>query len=491
MTIVPGYCQPIPASTPVLDAATVSSKEPDMPIGFFALKEIYNSNPSNLISLNFAKIDIQNIFLILADHCKCEVSIGQIDENLSIGVNVKNIPWEKFYDIFLHINKLKGYKKDVGIRIEPPPFDSRKNPQTEKPIDDLKAVYADDKCGYVDHAGHFVIPLQFDTRNIDGEVCVDFSDGLAAVKLGHKYGYIDRTGKIAIPEQFDKAWSFFNGFAWVRVADQYSYINKTGQVVILPQRFDDFIWSYNNGLGWFRVENTYGYIDKNGRISPMVKVIRHTQPNLKMVLNTFDCQQIEKVPDYFGGLNPNSIYFLCITNLDNKRPEYPVLMGNKQSLDQSKKEWDHAMEEWKHATNEWENTFIYQEGCMDSRHIRYIAFLNGEVKLVSNKSELKAIVSPIESPEEALSYLLASTGESALYDINIKPRYTYFVDTIQDTHVTAVNDNEYLINLYKTNYCGCGNKETYEKVYKIKMNGDIEEVSKNLVFLDDEEACVD
>jgi hypothetical protein len=60
-----------------------------------------------------------------------------------------------------------------------------------------------DKWGFINTSGNFVIPAQFDDAN-------SFSEGLAAVKVGDKWGYIDKTGQLKIKPQFDNALYFYN-----------------------------------------------------------------------------------------------------------------------------------------------------------------------------------------------------------------------------------------------------------------------------------------
>lgn len=85
------------------------------------------------------------------------------------------------------------------------------NEKEDTPSTDiLFSVQLDEKWGYIDSTGKFVIRPQFDDA-------YNFSDnGLALVQMGDKWGYIDKTGSYVIESQFDRAAPFLeNGLARV------------------------------------------------------------------------------------------------------------------------------------------------------------------------------------------------------------------------------------------------------------------------------------
>ena len=135
----------------------------------------------------------------------------------------------------------------------------------------LARVSKDDKVGYVDQTGRWVIEARFDEAE-------DFKEGLAAVKVAvkvddtvkPKFGFIDKTGKMVIEPQFSEASSFSEGLAAVTInsMDQDGYIDKTGKVVIAPQ-FDD-AHSFSDGLAKVVMRgekfiDKAGFIDKSGK----------------------------------------------------------------------------------------------------------------------------------------------------------------------------------------------------------------------------------
>jgi hypothetical protein len=56
------------------------------------------------------------------------------------------------------------------------------------------------------------------------------------VKLDNKFGFIDQTGQFVIAPQFNYALNFTNGLALVYTEGKAGYINKTGQYIWPPTR---------------------------------------------------------------------------------------------------------------------------------------------------------------------------------------------------------------------------------------------------------------
>ncbi len=141
----------------------------------------------------------------------------------------------------------------------------------------LAAVHIDERWGFIDATGKFVIKPQFSHVG-------RFSNGLApAIQPGSKcpgqyrdqYGYIDRTGKFVIKPQFDDAVSFAEGLAAVKVGEklqgggQWGYIDTSGEFVIKPQ-FEDTLGAvsdFSEGLAAVTVpDSRFGYNGKAGYI---------------------------------------------------------------------------------------------------------------------------------------------------------------------------------------------------------------------------------
>src|SRR5580698_4730030 len=74
----------------------------------------------------------------------------------------------------------------------------------------LRPEQQNGKWGYVDSAGTFLIPPQFDST-------VNFSEGVAAVELNGRFGYINVDAHFVIDPKYFRAAPFKDGFAWVVV----------------------------------------------------------------------------------------------------------------------------------------------------------------------------------------------------------------------------------------------------------------------------------
>ena len=127
-----------------------------------------------------------------------------------------------------------------------------------------------DKHGFIDKNGNLVIPFMFE-HNIDGTYLYQgFSNGLAAVCIDDKFGYINTDGDFVIEPKFYFAGRFNDGIALVIVDGLYGYIDLNGNYIIEPKFAHAS--SFQNGFAFVRMpgnddyENTGGYalINKTG-----------------------------------------------------------------------------------------------------------------------------------------------------------------------------------------------------------------------------------
>ena len=136
--------------------------------------------------------------------------------------------------------------------------------------------------------------------------------------------------------------------------------------------------------------------------------------------------------------------------------------------------------------------FITHLGGLSRSYIRYVVFQNGEYRLIKTEDEFRNVYAPIESPEEALSYVLAVTRYSAAYGMEYDPSMEYEVGTLEDTHVTAASDG-YTLHLYYHQFYGCGPHWTSAVDVHVSFEGAIKEIAQRQVFRDPslDELCVD
>jgi len=95
----------------------------------------------------------------------------------------------------------------------------------------------DEKWGFLDKSGAFVIAPQFDWVS-------DFSEDLAAVMVGNKYGFINETGAIVIKPLYTDFGDFSEGLARVKVGGVT--VSRTGSTI---RKHSDNNWRYIDKFG--------------------------------------------------------------------------------------------------------------------------------------------------------------------------------------------------------------------------------------------------
>jgi hypothetical protein len=205
--------------------------------------------------------------------------------------------------------------------------------------------------------------------------------------------------------------------------------------------------------------------------------VNHEPPNLAVSTDVFSdvtplvnfgCNEIQTPPGLIGGLEPS--YPIAICTL-----QYTPGEGTEELA----------------AEIEGEQYFYYTGGLFGT-YIRYIIYQNGEFVLLKTEEDLRKSFAPIESPEEALSYVLAAKHLSAYYGIQYDPAYKYEVDRIEDTYVAPDTDG-YLVHLFHDQAFGCGPHWISEVDVHVSVDGNIEERSSRQLFRnpDLDDVCFD
>ncbi|MEP7135356.1 MAG: hypothetical protein ABI904_10530 [Chloroflexota bacterium] len=207
------------------------------------------------------------------------------------------------------------------------------------------------------------------------------------------------------------------------------------------------------------------------------KFINHSPPSLTVSSDAFNegeiivamgCDEIQAPSSQIGGLNPSYPIAICAIgyNLGEGSEELRAEIDSQQ--------------------------FFYYTGGLVGNYVRYIIQQNGEFVLLRTEADFRKVVAPIESPDEALSYVLAVRNLSAYYGLHYDPAYEYEVDTVEDTYVTS-EAGGYLVHLFHDRVFGCGPHWTSEVDVRVTVEGNVEEAASKPIFRDPnmDELCVD
>lgn len=161
-----------------------------------------------------------------------------------------------------------------------------------------------DKWGYIDIDGNFVIQPQYekcyeftedgvaavyDSKNRQfffvsangGRVVTDikdfklidrmgfslenFSDGLIPVKHNDKFGYMNSEGKLVIPAKYDEVQGFGSGHAAVKLGKRVLVVNKTGEETPLDANIV-LVRKFVENLAPFESDGKFGFLDPTGKV---------------------------------------------------------------------------------------------------------------------------------------------------------------------------------------------------------------------------------
>ncbi|MGJ5814145.1 WG repeat-containing protein [Paludibaculum fermentans] len=131
--------------------------------------------------------------------------------------------------------------------------------------DPLYRIVKDGRAGFIDAAGHVVIPPTLPVIDEGGQA---FEDGL--LSLGMAEGpFLTTNGQRVLDNHFYRIWSFSEGLAAAMETpgSMWGYIDRTGKFAI-PPKFPSYpkgvVSSFSEGLAAVEVEGKLGYIDRTG-----------------------------------------------------------------------------------------------------------------------------------------------------------------------------------------------------------------------------------
>ncbi|MCQ2286202.1 MAG: WG repeat-containing protein [Bacteroidales bacterium] len=183
-------------------------------------------------------------------------------------------------------------------------LNSLKSNDYEKVDMELIPVFKNEKWGYVDQKGTYVINPQFERATY-------FSEGLALVSNNKgDIGYINKKGEFVINAKYKRGTNFKEGLAFVVAEGEApTCINKKGEVIFTLTQAEG-VMEFKEGLAAFYThdedgEKLFGFVDSKGRIAinPQFKDVSFFCDGLAMVKNSEDeCGFINKKGNYV--INP-------------------------------------------------------------------------------------------------------------------------------------------------------------------------------------------
>lgn len=194
--------------------------------------------------------------------------------------------------------------------------------------------------------------------------------------------------------------------------------------------------------------------------STQENIIEHPAPDLKMDNSYFSGQ---------GCFNE-----LSCSPGDFQQPDPPVTMIRKPSdlLGGLTPAYPLAEGSTVLYRDEEEIPAVYVNRCMRYQYIRYLVRVDDETRLVDSLESMAQLYAPIDSPEEALSYAIAVSGYSALYDIDAIKRPKFYTSPVEETFVREI-DGGYLVHLFNTYLCGCGPHITRSVDVTVTVDGSV------------------
>lgn len=179
------------------------------------------------------------------------------------------------------------------------------------------------------------------------------------------------------------------------------------------------------------------------QFNPFKPVTEYSEPELKIdnhyfadlgCFNSPDClpQDLRNIEPPIGSIfEPSNL-------LGGLNPELPHAITSTVIFDREK-----------------EIPALYVKRCMGQFYYRYLVNVDGEIRLIDSADGMADLFAPIENEDEALSYAIAVTGLSALYDLDLHPFYKRYTKPLVESH-SRYDGEKFTVLLYDTFLCGCG-----------------------------------
>ncbi|PLX06950.1 MAG: hypothetical protein C0596_12480 [Marinilabiliales bacterium] len=141
---------------------------------------------------------------------------------------------------------------------------------------------------------------------------------------------------------------------------------------------------------------------------------------------------------------------------------------------------------------DYEGDCLNFSGGMMPLCVNILIFKGGEYNIIDSKDELRETFAPIESEEEALSYVCAYTNTYPMYEFDLPFRYRRYVWKLYKSHAKKV-EGGYEVLTYDYQTFGCGPHNHYSIVSFVDFNGNVSLLKQKKVYADplEDGLCVD
>jgi hypothetical protein len=123
---------------------------------------------------------------------------------------------------------------------------------------------------------------------------------------------------------------------------------------------------------------------------------------------------------------------------------------------------------------------------------RYVVASEGKVTLIRSEAELVARFAPVETPEEALAFVLATSPARALTEVVVPPGAKRYVASIEPTSVETTPEG-FRVRVFDVRVCGCGPHDWEAIDVLVTRAGRVHEIGRERIYAEPElrGACVD
>jgi len=209
------------------------------------------------------------------------------------------------------------------------------------------------------------------------------------------------------------------------------------------------------------------------------KVTNHEKPNIQAEFSPFTavgCDNSHGYENWYSCEEGSPLLDLGCNSIENKpllgglTPNYPIAAC------------DYEINENIGVADLPSDGCVYADGGFITSCHRYLIYKDGKYQLIKTLDEFRAHYAPVDSPEEALSFVLASDDLIAHYGQTKNDDYVYFVEILEDTYVETVA-SDYIVHVFST-YSVCDAFETKSVQVKVAHDGHLTELNRTLVYRD-------